>query len=122
MEQIRGTGVCNGVAIGKIVFYRKDSSFIRREKVSDVASEKKRYEDAKNSAIDELYGLKEKAGREIGEADAEIFEMHAMLLEDDDYNDAVHNIIETQQVNAEYAVSVTGDHFYEIFISLFIFA
>lgn len=113
-----GKSVCKGVAIGRIKFYSKADNVVVREKVEDVEKEKKRYQDAKEQAITELNRLYEKALKEVGEENAEIFNVHAMMLEDEDYNDSVYNIIETQQVNSEYAVASTGDNFSEMFANM----
>lgn len=117
VEQI-GKAVCKGVAIGRIRFYSKKENEIVRTKIEDADAEKSRYEAAKARAIDELNALYEKALKEVGEDNAEIFNVHAMMLEDEDYNDSVINIIETQLVNAEYAVASTGDNFSEMFAAM----
>lgn len=118
MEKYTGKKIFNGVAIGKIKFYSKVQNQIVRKKVDDSQGEIDRYEAAKRTAIEQLHVLHEKAMKEVGEANAEIFEVHAMMLEDDDYNDSVHNIISSQGVNAEYAVGVTGDNFAEMFANM----
>ena len=84
-------------------------------RVEDTEKEWKRYEAARDEAVRELNGLREKAVRELGEINAAIFEAHALMLEDRDYSDSVKNIIETQGVNAEYAVAATGDNFARMF-------
>lgn len=117
VEEI-GKAVCKGVAIGRIRFYSKKENEIVRTKIEDADAEKSRYEAAKARAIDELNALYEKALKEVGEDNAEIFNVHAMMLEDEDYNDSVINIIETQLVNAEYAVASTGDNFSEMFAAM----
>lgn len=118
MEKVTGKKIFNGVAIGKIKFYSKVQNQIVRKKVEDSQGELERYEAAKKTAIEQLHVLHEKAMKEVGEANAEIFDVHAMMLEDDDYNDSVHNIISSQGVNAEYAVGVTGDNFAEMFANM----
>ncbi|MCD8089268.1 MAG: phosphoenolpyruvate--protein phosphotransferase [Clostridiales bacterium] len=115
MEKFSGKSIFKGIAIGKISFVSKDKQQVRRTKISDTAAEMKRYEDAKALAVEELNGLYEKAVKEVGEDSAEIFNVHAMMLEDDDFNDGVKDKIENQLVNAEYAVARTGDDFYEMF-------
>ena len=90
----------------------------RREKIEDTAEQIKRYEDARAKAAEQLQGLYEKALKEVGEANAAVFEVHQMMLEDDDYIDSVVNIIETQQVNAEFAVATTGDNFAKMFAEM----
>ena len=118
METRNGKKIFNGIAIGKIQFYRKAENIVQRTKISDIDAEIIRYETAKEEAIEQLNDLYKKAVTEVGEANAEIFNIHAMMLEDDDYNESVHNIISTQQVNAEYAAAMTGDNFSEIFASM----
>lgn len=118
METKIGKKIFSGIAIGKIQFYKKSENIIARTKISDVDEEINRYEDAKKTAIEQLNDLYEKAVVEVGEANADIFSVHAMMLEDDDYNESVHNIISTQQVNAEYAAAMTGDNFAEIFSNM----
>ena len=103
---------CTEVAIGRIWFYTKEEQSVKRYRVEDTEKEWKRYEAAANDeAVPELNGLREKAVRELGEINAAILETHALMLEDRDYSDSVKNIIETQGVNAEYAVAATGDNF-----------
>ena len=89
-----------------------------RSKIEDTAEQIKRYEDARAKAAEQLQGLYEKALKEVGEANAAVFEVHQMMLEDDDYIDSVVNIIETQQVNAEFAVATTGDNFAKMFAEM----
>ena len=93
MEQFSGKSIFNGTAIGRIFFYSKDEQKVRYEKIENVDAEVERYEAAKERAVNQLYGLYEKAVAEVGEANAMIFEIHAMMLEDDDYNESVYNII-----------------------------
>ena len=90
----------------------------KRVKIEDTAEQIKRYEDARAKAAEQLQGLYEKALKEVGEANAAVFEVHQMMLEDDDYIDSVVNIIETQQVNAEFAVATTGDNFAKMFAEM----
>lgn len=118
MERYTGKKVFGGIAIGRIRFHRKEQNVVVRKKVTDTAAEVKRYEDAKAVAIGQLKELYEKAVKTVGELNAQIFEVHSMMLEDDDYNDSVHNMIELQGVNAEYAVAVTGDNFSDMFAGM----
>ena len=111
MEKYTGKSIFKGIAIGKILFYQKGEQPVKRVKIEDTAEQIKRYEDARAKAAEQLQGLYEKALKEVGEANAAVFEVHQMMLEDDDYIDSVVNIIETQQVNAEFAVATTGDNF-----------
>ena len=118
MEKLNGKKIFSGVAIGKIKFFRKAQNQVVRKKIEDTEAELVRYENAKQKAIEQLHVLYEKALKEVGEVNAQIFDVHAMMLEDGDYNDSVHNLIKTQEVNAEYAVGVTGDNFAEIFANM----
>ena len=115
MEQFAGKSIFNGIAIGRILFYSKNQHQVKRNKVEDAETEIARYEAAKEKAIEQLQELHDKAVEEVGEANAMIFEVHAMMLEDDDYNDSVYNIIRTEGVNAEFAVAKTGDNFAVMF-------
>ena len=115
MEMYTGKSIFKGIAIGKILFYQKGEQPVKRVKIEDTAEQIKRYEDARAKAAEQLQGLYEKALKEVGEANAAVFEVHQMMLEDDDYIDSVVNIIETQQVNAEFAVATTGDNFAKMF-------
>ena len=118
MEERSGKKIFGGIAIGKIKLYGKAENKVVRTKIEDADAEIKRYEEAKAKAIEQLGQLYEKALVEVGEANAEIFNVHSMMLEDDDYNESVHNIISTQNVNAEYAAAVTGDNFAEMFANM----
>ena len=118
MEKYTGKSIFKGIAIGKILFYQKGEQPVKRVKIEDTAEQIKRYEDARAKAAEQLQGLYEKALKEVGEANAAVFEVHQMMLEDDDYIDSVVNIIETQQVNAEFAVATTGDNFAKMFAEM----
>ena len=118
MDKKSGKKIFNGIAIGKIRFYSKAENKVSRTKVEDVDAEITRYEEAKKTASEQLEKLYEKAIVEVGEANAEIFNVHIMMLEDDDFNESVHNIITSQKVNAEYAVASTGDNFAEMFANM----
>ena len=118
MEKYTGKSIFKGIAIGKILFYQKGEQPVKRVKVEDTAEQIKRYEDARAKAAEQLQGLYEKALKEVGEANAAVFEVHQMMLEDDDYIDSVVNIIETQQGNAEFAVATTGDNFAKMFAEM----
>jgi phosphotransferase system enzyme I (PtsI) len=118
MEKIVGKRIFGGVAIGKIKWYSKAENQVVRRRVEDTAAELARYEAAKQTAITQLKGLYEKALKEVGEANAQIFEVHSMMLEDLDYNDSVQNLIEAQGLNAEYAVATTGDNFSDMFAAM----
>ena len=118
MEQYQGKSVFGGVAIGRIHIFSKGQQQVKRIKVQDTEAEKKRYREAVQTAITELQGLYDKALKEVGEANAAIFEMHQMMLEDEDFTESVENIIDSQSVNAEYAVASTGDNFAQMFASM----
>lgn len=118
MEVIQGKSIFGGIAIGPIYFFTKEQKQVKRTKIEDAAAEIKRYEDACETAKEQLGELYEKALKEVGESGAQIFEVHQMMLEDDDYNDSVKSIIETQMVNAEYAVATTGDNFAAMFAAM----
>lgn len=118
MEVIQGKSIFGGIAIGPIYFFTKEQKQVKRTKIEDAAAEIKRYEDACETAKEQLGELYKKALKEVGESGAQIFEVHQMMLEDDDYNDSVKSIIETQMVNAEYAVATTGDNFAAMFAAM----
>lgn len=118
MKQYFGKSVFGGIAIGRIWVYQKGEQVVKRTKISDVEAEKQRYRDASNQAMEELQRLYDKALKEVGEANAAIFEIHQMMLEDDDYIDSILNIIDSQGVNAEYAIAETGDNFAQMFSSM----
>ena len=118
MITIQGKSVFGGVSIGKLMFYKRNEKVIKREHISDADAEWKRFEAAKGQAVDQLKELYEKALEDVGEANAMIFEIHQMMLEDLDYLDSIRNIIETQSVNAEYAVATTADNFAQMFASM----
>ena len=115
MQVYSGKSVFGGIAIGKISVYRKNEQQVKRVRTEDTKGELARYEAAKAAAIEQLQELYQKALKEVGEANATIFEIHQMMLDDGDYNESVENIIKTQKVNAEYAVAVTGDNFAQMF-------
>lgn len=116
--KMEGKSVFGGVATGRLSIYKKDDQVVKRLKVDDAEAEIKRYEEASARAKEQLAELYEKAMKEVGETSAAIFEVHQMMLDDLDYVEAVTNMIQTQNVNAEYAVAMTGDNFSEIFASM----
>lgn len=118
MQAYQGKSVFGGIAIGRISVYKKDEQQVKRVKITDADAEMKRYEEAKAEAVRQLQELYDKALKEVGEANAAIFEIHQMMLDDGDYNESVDNIVRTQQVNAEYAVAVTGDNFSKMFAAM----
>lgn len=115
MVILQGKSVFGGVAIGKIQFFKRDEIQIKRRHVDDPEAEIRRFRTAKEKALSELQQLYDKALTDVGEANAMIFEAHQLMLEDPDYNDSVENIINTQKVNAEYAIGVTSDNYAAIF-------
>ena len=118
MKKFTGRGVYGGIAIGRIKVFRRQEIAVRRMHVEDTAQELERVENAKHRAFSQLQGIYEKALREVGEDNARIFEIHMMMLEDEDYNESIRSIIESQSVNAEYAVAATSDNFKEMFASM----
>ena len=118
MQIYNGKSVFSGIAIGKISVYQKKEQQVKRVKIDDPEQEMARYEKAKAEGIKQLQGLYDKALREVGEANAAIFEVHQMMMEDDGYNESVENIIRSQGVNAEYAVATTGDNYAQMFSAM----
>lgn len=118
MQIYKGKSVFNGTAIGRIRVYSKREQQVKRVKVDDPKAEVRRYHEATGVAKAQLAALYEKALKEVGEANAAIFEIHQMMLEDGDYEESIENIIHTQSVNAEYAVAQTADNFSEMFSSM----
>lgn len=118
MKKFTGKGVYGAIAMGKISVFQKQDTLIQRTSVKDTEAEKARVEAAKAAATEQLQAIYEKALKEVGETNAQIFEIHMMMLEDDDYNESIQNIIDTQKVNAEYAVSITADNFAEMFSAM----
>ena len=118
MKKYTGKSVFAGVAIGKVMLYDKGQQQVKRKKVEDTEHEVARYQEACEKAKEELACLYDKALKEVGESGAAIFEIHQMMLDDDDYIESVKNIIETQMVNAEYAVAQTGDNFFQMFSAM----
>lgn len=118
MKRYAGKSILKGTAIGKVLFYSKEEQVVLRKSVEDVQAELERFEKAKNEAVVQLNALYEKALKEVGEVNAAIFEVHAMMVEDGDFNDSIKNMIESQAVNAEYAVAATGDNFAKMFAEM----
>ena len=113
-----GKSVFGGIAIGRLSVYRKDDSQVKRVHIDDPEAEIAKYHEAKETAIEQLGVLYEKALKEVGEDGAGVFEAHQMMLEDGDYIDSVENIIRSESVNAEYAVAQTGDNFAQMFLDM----
>lgn len=118
MTEFKGKGVYGAVAIGKISVFARTETSVRRERTNDCEGEKKRVETAKKKALEQLAEIHDKALREVGETNAQIFEIHMMMLDDEDYNESIENIIDSQKVNAEYAVAVTSDNFAAMFAAM----
>lgn len=118
MITIKGKSVFGGVSIGKIMFYKRNEKVIKRTHLDDVDAEWKRFCDAKDTAVSQLKELYDKAIEDVGEANAMIFEIHQMMLEDLDYLESIENIIRTQEVNAEFAVATTADNFAQMFAAM----
>ena len=118
MITISGKSVFGGVSIGKLMFYKRNDKVIKRAHVDDADAEWKRFQDAKDTAVSQLKGLYDKAIADVGEANAMIFEIHQMMLEDLDYLESIENIIRTQEVNAEFAVATTADNFAQMFAAM----
>ena len=117
-REYRGKSVYRGLTIGPIAVLKKNDVQVKREKIEDAKQEIERVKQAVADSQAQLQHLYDKAVKEVGEASAAIFEVHQMMLEDEDYQDTIQNMIQTELVNAEYAVAVTGDNFAEIFASM----
>ena len=118
MTTLKGKGVYGAIALGKISVFTRKEAAVKRTHIDDIAAEKARLEAAKEKATEQLQEIYNKALKEVGEANAQIFEIHMMMIEDEDYNDSIGSIIETQSVNAEYAVAITADNFAAMFSSM----
>lgn len=118
MERYTGKSIFRKVAIGRIFFYEKVEYTVKREKVEDIEAEIKRFDAAKVVAISQLDRIYQKAVKEVGEDNAEVFEVHKMMMDDEDYLDSIYNIIREEKVCAEYAVATTGDNFAAMFASM----
>ena len=118
MVVLKGKSVFGDICMGELFFYRRGESVIKRHKIDDADAETARFKKAKEEAKEQLLKLYEKALHEVGEDNAAIFEIHRMMLDDEDYCESVENIIRSQLVNAEYAVGVTADNFAEMFSSM----
>lgn len=116
--KLEGKSVFNGIAIGKCKIFGKKDQVVKRSKVTDTDLEIKRFTQAKEQAKSQLAALYEKALKEVGEANAAIFEVHQMMLDDLDYVESITNMISSQGINAEYAVATTGDNFAEMFAAM----
>lgn len=115
MKKYTGNSIYNAIAIGKVSLFKHCRGEVKRIRVDDPEAEKIRLEKAKEQSINQLREIYNKALKEVGEPNAWIFEIHMMLIKDTDYNESLVNIIDSQSVNAEYAVSVTADNFAAMF-------
>lgn len=115
MKKYTGKSVYSGVAIGKVSVFKRREAEIRRVRIDDLDAEIARLEKAKKQSVRQLEKIYEKALKEVGESNAQIFRIHIMMIEDEDYNESLYNIIVNQSVNAEYAVTVTSDNFIAMF-------
>ena len=118
MQCFQGKSVYKGIAMGPVVVLRKNDYQVKRTRIEDAEAEAARVDVALKASQEQLQKLYDKAVKEVGEASAAIFEVHQMMLEDEDYLEAIQSMIRTEQVNAEYAVAVTGDNFAEMFASM----
>lgn len=118
MRKYKGKGVYGAYASGKISIFKRQDISVKRFHTEDSEAEKARIKSAKEISASQIKKIHEKALKEVGETNAQIFEIHMMMLEDEDYNESIENIIDTQHVNAEYAVAVTADNFAEMFSSM----
>lgn len=118
MERYTGKSILKGITIGPVLFYTKGEQAVKRVRITDVEAEIKRYEAARDEAVSQLDELYQKAVKEVGEANAEVFEVHKMMLEDGDYVDSIVNMIRMQEINAEFAVATTGDNFAQMFTDM----
>ena len=118
MRKYKGKGVYGAYASGKISIFKRQDISVKRFHTEDSEAEKARIKSAKEISASQIKKIHEKPLKEVGETNAQIFEIHMMMLEDEDYNESIENIIDTQHVNAEYAVAVTADNFAEMFSSM----
>lgn len=118
MQTYKGKSVFGGIAIGRIRVYQKNRQQVRRTRIEDTEAELARYERARIETVNQLKVLYEKALVEVGEENAAIFEIHGMMLEDGDYNESVQNMIQSNCVNAEFAVAATGDNLSQMFAAM----
>lgn len=118
MQQFSGKSVYKGIVLGPVLLFGGQDDQVRRKKIEDAAAEAARVDAAREKAKEQLQALYDKAVKEVGESSAAIFEVHQMMLDDDDYLDSIQNMIQSELVNAEYAVAMTGDNFSEMFANM----
>ena len=115
---LEGKSVFGGIAIGKLSVYGKKDNQVKRTKINDTKAEVARFTSAREKAKEQLSVLYEKALKEVGEVNAMIFEVHKMMLDDLDYIESITNMIQSQEVNAEFATATTGDNFAGMFSAM----
>ena len=118
MQYFQGKSVYKGIVMGPVAVLKKNDYQVKRARIEDPEAEVKRVKEAVEVSKKQLGRLYDKAGREVGEASAAIFEVHQMMLEDEDYLESMENMIRTELVNAEYAAAATGDNFAEMFAAM----
>jgi phosphoenolpyruvate-protein phosphotransferase len=118
MMQFSGKSVYKGIVLGKTAVLGNQDTPVKHRKIDDVKAEVERVRLAGIKAKEQLQILYDKALKEVGETNAAIFEVHQMMLEDEDFLDSIHNMIQTEMVNAEYAIAMTGDNFSEMFAAM----
>ena len=118
MQYFQGKSVYKGIVMGPVAVLKKNDYQVKRTRIEDPEAEVKRVEEAVEVSKKQLGRLYDKAVREVGEASAAIFEVHQMMLEDEDYLESMQNMIRTEPVNAEYAAAATGDNFAEMFAAM----
>ena len=118
MRKYTGKSVYGSVVIGKVSLPKRRTLAVKRIRVEDIQAEKQRLEEAKRISVLQLCEIYRRALDKVGEANAQIFEIHIMLVDDEDYIESVYSILESQGVNAEYAVAVTADNFAQMFAAM----
>lgn len=118
MQCFQGKSVYKGIVMGPVAVLKKNDYQVKRARIEDPEAEVKRVEEAVEVSKKQLGRLYDKAVREVGEASAAIFEVHQMMLEDEDYLESMENMIRIELVNAEYAAAATGDNFAEMFAAM----
>ena len=118
MQYFQGKSVYKGIVMGPVAVLKKNDYQVKRARIEDPEAEVKRVKEAVEVSKKQLGRLYDKAVREVGEASAAIFEVHQMMLEDEDYLESMENMIRTELVNAEYAAAATGDNFAEMFAAM----
>ena len=118
MQDFYGKSVYSGIAMGPVIVLKSDDYQVKRNRIEDVDAEVARLAKALKASKEQLHKLYDKAVKEVGQDSAAIFEVHQMMLEDEDFIEAIQNMVRTEHVNAEYAVAATGDKFTEMFASM----